>query len=221
MYVLCDWAQINIILLNVFIAIVGEAQGRVANNIDAIVSSNKLGSFVKITEALKLDLQHVDECNWCGVTQVARIRADVIIGIDMWNPSVRCKAFCGDEVVPADSKEEHHNEVQYWCARRLVKRAFGEPRGERDDDGAPAMALRDMLATVHVLSASSHPENDGAWEWCADRDDPQANLTAEVAELRQELHRKETSEQALQTDVREMKTMLETLLVSQLGAVGA
>ena len=94
------------------------------------------------------------------------------------------------------------------------------------------MALRDMLATVHVLSASSHPENENAWEWCADRDDPakarqqQADLTAEVAELRQELHRKEKSEQALQTDVREMKTMLKTLLDSQqraagLGAVGA
>jgi septin family protein len=77
-----------------------------------------------------------------------------------------------------------------------------------------------------VLSASYHPENEGAWKWSADKadrakadkakadkakaktarfDELEAKITGELAELRQELRKKDESE-------REMKAMLEKLL---------
>ena len=218
-------AIVNIIMLNVLIAIVGQAQ-------EAVLAE--------------------------GDATFAHLFAETLAGLDAIHPRVRRKAFCGDdEVVVAlpdahnractwrcagkertrrrrsSIKDEHHNEVRYWCAAWLVKWAFGEPRGKpTDDDGggasARSMPLRDMLATVHVLSASSHPENEGAWEWLGDRlsgSDPatarrqQQARTAqieqlaavvsgardEVTELRRELKQKEKSEEALQEEVREMK----------------
>jgi hypothetical protein len=157
-------AIVNIIMLNVLIAIVGQAQ-------EAVLAE--------------------------GDATFAHVFAETLAGLDAIHPRVRRKAFCGDDEVVlalpnADTqkcgctrlrvgkertrrrrsriKDEHHNEVRYWCAAWLVKWAFGEPRSKStDDDGggasARSMPLRDMLATVHVLSASSHLENEGSWEW--------------------------------------------------------
>jgi hypothetical protein len=193
---------VNIIMLNVLIAIVGQAQDAVREKGDATY---------------------------------AHMFADTLAGLDAIHPRVRRKAFSDDDEDPAHKWKQRtgeliYNEVQYWLTPSLVKRAFGEPRAKRDsdsDDGAGAvMALRDTLATVHVLSASYHPENEGAWKWSADKadkaeadkakadkakaksarfDELEAKITGELAELRQELRKKDESE-------REMKAMLEKLL---------
>ena len=71
------------------------------------------------------------------------------------------------------SNAECHNEVQYPCARLLVKRAFSEPLGEgwfttmcKPSPEALGQKPQDILGCVHVLSAS----------WDANRKDTPVKL---------------------------------------------
>lgn len=72
-------------------------------------------------------------------------------------PRIRQKAFLYTEAVPHDTTDEYHNEVQYPCVDWLVRRAFSEPlsRGTGLE-----LEMREKLATVHVLSASSELEHN-------------------------------------------------------------
>ena len=84
-------------------------------------------------------------------------------------PRVRRKAFQHRDIVPKDSAEEHHNEVNYYLVDWLVWRAFLEPLKLRHTKPSEPQKLvqtagNDMcqlLGTVHVLSASEAlPEED-------------------------------------------------------------
>ena len=62
----------------------------------------------------------------------------------------------------AEYHNEYHNEVQYPCARLLIKRAFSEPLDEgwfttmcKPSPEALGQKPQDVLGCVHVLSASS------------------------------------------------------------------
>ena len=84
-------------------------------------------------------------------------------------PRVRRKAFQHRDIVPEDSAEEHHNEVNYYLIDWLVRRAFLEPLKLRHNEPSEQQKLAQtagynmyqLLGTVHVLSASEAlPEED-------------------------------------------------------------
>eukprot|EP01052_Picozoa_sp_SAG31_P024753 SAG31_NODE_2127_length_6390_cov_3.714036_4_plen_282_part_00 len=176
--------SLNIIMLNVLIAIVGQAQDKVLEE---------------------------------QASTYATLWAQTLFGLDAWFSRHPRQAFPMESggAVERGSFEEYHNEVQYWCAARLVKWAFKEPPSDDNNSMLRSMPLSEMLGTVHVLSASSHKDNDGSFKWQDDCDAADQDIQWTTHDLHRRQDKMMEEQQKMRGEIAELKGMLGQLLAVQ------